>query len=154
MAYTNYQGLPPQTSLADELSKLISDPRTQNAISSITLRDGTTVQLNPERHQCPTCKTLFADKKSHGDDHKHCFVVCAVHEQYATGGWYSGAEPALNHATNPAFSHTCCFVSRCNSRYRIANGWSNLDIIQHVIMDHTHLNDRAKQEMLVGTRRR
>lgn len=154
MFYTNYQGLSAQPSLADELSKLISDPRTQNAIASITVRDGTTtVQLNAERHQCSTCKASFANKKSHDDHARLCRVLCAVHEQYVCG--YSLKwDMLLTHAVNPGFSHTCCFYESCQSRYRIAKGWSNLDIIQHVIMDHTHLDKKEKEEMLMGTRRR
>lgn len=153
MSYTNYQGLPAQPSLADELSKLISDPRTQNAIASITVRDGTTtVQLNAERQQCLTCKALFVDKGSKDEHERTCHVLCVVHEQCAYR-FNLKSEHVLNHATNPAFSHTCCFVEDCRSRYRIANGWSNLDIIQHVIIDHTNLDKRVKEEMLMGTRR-
>lgn len=60
----------------------------------------------------------------------------------------------LEHATNPMFQHVCCFVESCRSTYWIANGCSNLDIIQHVIIVHTNMDKRVKEEMLMGTRRR
>lgn len=57
------------------------------------------------------------------------------------------ARLTLDHATDPTYEHTCCFVSGCESRYRVASGWSNLDIIQHVIAAHSRLTPTEQERM-------
>jgi uncharacterized C2H2 Zn-finger protein len=158
MAQTTCHNCPPQPSLADQLSQLISDPRAQNAITSITLRDGTSIQLNPERLKCPTCDALLANKKSLDAHRDACYMICEVHKLIGTKDPKKTANgiPSrqLAHATNPTYSHSCCFVSSCRSRYRVANGWSNLDIIQHVIVAHVSRDRWEMNEILMSFWRR
>lgn len=79
MAFANPQFAPPPTSLVDELSKLISDPRTKVAITSITLRDGTIVELNPNRQQCRVCKNFIAVEPLPYGHKDRCHRTCKQH---------------------------------------------------------------------------
>jgi hypothetical protein len=159
MAQTNYQGFLPQASLADELSRLISDPRTQSAITSITLRDGTSVQLNPKRKYCDICENFLVDGDLL-DVHKlSCRATCKLHnlvEPNCVRGTYKGVEAkALDHAVDPTYTYTCCFMEKCNSPERIPSGWTNMEIMEHVIRSHTQdcLGNGERQQLLQGIRR-
>jgi len=166
MSYTTYQGLPPQPSLGDELSKLISDPRTQNAISSVRLADGTLVALNPQRQQCDTCKSFLADKKSLDAHKQRCHSTCRQHNLFETVSLMPDtrylssppqikiprdiAQKALDHAIDPAYTHACCFVKDCNFPERVPSGWNNMEIMRHVIVSHTDqcLKPEERQRLL------
>ncbi|KAM0715741.1 hypothetical protein Q7P37_008255 [Cladosporium fusiforme] len=159
MAYPNNQGFPLQTSLADELSKLISDSSTQNVISSVKLADGTVVQLNPQRRQCDICKTFLADDKSLRVHEAGCYSICQVHKSFGRvqpdGITMNGRAKdierlTLDHVHNPTYDHSCYFVSGCRSRYRVASGWTNLDIVRHVIIDHSSMRPTEVNEMMMG----
>jgi hypothetical protein len=171
MDHTNYQGFPPSTSLAHELINLMSDPRTQNAIASVKLAGGHLVELNPQRRQCDVCKNFLANQKSH-DDHKECcYATCKQHKLFEpvplTQRWMSyhipvgskdpsvTARKVLDHAADPSYVHTCCFVEGCNYPERIPSGWDNLEIMEHVIISHTEalLNDQQRTSLLQGFRR-
>jgi hypothetical protein len=155
MAQANRHNCPTQPSLADQLSQLLSDPKAQNAITSITLRDGTSIQLNPERQQCPTCDAMLADSESLDAHRAACYVICEVHKVTGTKDPKMPANGipsrVLAHVTNPTYSHSCCLVSSCRSRYIVAHRWSNLDIVQHVISTHVSRDIGEVTEMLWST---
>lgn len=173
MDHTNYQGSPPSTSLAHELINLMSDPRTQNAIASVKIAGGHLVELNPQRQQCDVCKNFLANQKSHDDHKERCHATCKQHklfdsvpliESYAPYGIHSGvfhkefgviARKALDHATDPTYVHTSCFVDGCSYPERIPSGWQNLEIMRHVIMAHTGncLNPQERESLLQGFNR-
>jgi hypothetical protein len=164
MEHANYQGFPPQTSLAHELINLMSDPRTQNAIASVKLAGGHLVELNSQRQQCDVCKNFLANQKSH-DDHKiRCHAICKQHKLFEPVPltqilFFKDpgviARKALDHATDPTYVHTCCFVEGCSYPERIPSGWTNLEIMQHVIMSHTGncLKPEERQRLLQGFNR-
>jgi hypothetical protein len=172
MAYANYPSAPQQTSLSNELSQLISDPRMQNAISSVRLANGSLVQLNPQRQQCDTCKNFLADKASLEAHKLSCHSICRQHKLFepvplalciiprthATQELKSPqiiCQKALDHATDPAYDHTCCFVEGCIHPERIPSGWDRLEIMEHVIRSHTTalLSNEQRQSLLQGFRR-
>jgi len=164
MASINPRSAPPQTSLADELSKLISDSRTQNAISSVRLADGTVVVLNPQRQQCDICKHFLDGGQSPSANKRSCHIICRQHKLFepVSLNSYSSikdqteiARKALDHATDPAYSHHCCFVKDCKFPERIPSGWGNFEIMQHVIVSHTDacLGPKERQALLQGFKR-
>jgi hypothetical protein len=160
MAHINYQGFPPHASLADEPSKLISDPRIQNAILSVRLADGILVQVKPQRQQCDKCKSFSVEDKLLAEHKAICHIICKLHklaEIVPLGrDWRDEAKrKALDNAVDPTYTHTCCFVVWYNSAERVPSGWNNLEITEHVIREHTHgcLDDMERQQLLQGFRR-
>lgn len=167
MASANPRTAPPPMSLVDELSKLISDPRTKDAIIPIKLRDGTIVELKPERQQCGECKIFLADEKALSAHRLCCHSTCKQHKLFDTVSWeftvngspiktpWKVAQKALDHATDPTYIHACCFVEGCSYPERIPSGWQNLEVMEHVIRSHTGvlLNDQQRMRLLQGFRR-
>jgi len=172
MAHANYPSAPQQTSLSNELSQLISDPRMQNAISSVRLANGTLVELNPQRQQCDSCKSFLADKASLEAHKLSCHNTCRQHKLFEPvslercvdlrthdtlelKSLQEIAQRALDHATDPAYDHTCCFVEGCIHPEKIPSGWNNIEIMKHVIVSHTDhcLDSGGRQALLQGFNR-
>jgi hypothetical protein len=147
MAHSGYQGSSPQLSMADEPSRLISDPRTQHAVSSITLKDGTTIQLNQRRMCCRTCGIAFANENTRSAHEMNCSDVCEAHrvtQAYSRLGLDSLESEQIAHVTNPQYTHSRCVFSMCGSQYRATDGWSNKEIVEHTIMTHSSLDEKEK----------
>ena len=140
MAHTSHQSAPQQTSLSNELSQLISDPRMQNAICSVRLANGTLVELNPQRQQCDVCKNFLADKASLKAHKHHCHSICRQHKLFEPVSFALCLDPrtterrdlktpqelsqkAFDHATDPVYSHACYFVEGCIHTGRIPTTW-------------------------------